>query len=374
MKRNEGALRIAMLGHKRIPSRAGGVEVAVGELATRMVQMGHCVTCYNRGGKGARQNRGEYLGVRLKNAPAIDCRGFAAMTASFTGGLRAAFGRYDVVHFHAEGPAFMCWLPRLAGKKTVVTIHGLDHQRAKWGKLASAYIMLGERNAAKYADEIIVLSRDTQRYFKDIYRRDTRLVPNGAGSPVIRPAKEIRKLGLQKDSYLLFLGRIVPEKGLQYLIDAFREVKTEKRLVIAGGASDSQGFLREMQQRAAGDERIQFIGFVQGELLDELYSNAYLYCLPSDLEGMPLTLLEAMSYGCCCVISDIPGCTEVAQDKAVVFPKGDVQALEDCLQQLCDDPAVVAGYRADAAAHVCGNYRWEDAAEKTLEIYRQAFR
>ena len=371
MKRKQGKLKIAMLGHKRIPSREGGIEVVVTELATRMARRGHSVTCYNRGGgERPRSRRGEYQGVRLKRAPAIDRRGLAAVTASITGACKAAFGRYDVVHFHAEGPALMCWLPRLLGKKTVVTIHGLDHQRAKWGRLASAYIMLGEKSAARYAQEIIVLSRDTQAYFQDTYGRDTRLIPNGVNRPERRPADLIKQYGLEKDGYILFLGRIVPEKGLQYLIEAFREVETDKRLVVAGGASDSAGFMREMQALGETDGRIVFTGFVEGALLAELYSNAWLYCLPSDLEGMPLTLLEAMSYGNCCLASDIPGCSEAVEDKAVLFPKGDVRELRAKLQRLCDDSALVERYRAEAADFICAKYQWEKVVERTLELYR----
>lgn len=365
----QGKKRIAMLGHKRVPSREGGIEVVVEELAARMAKRGYCVTCYNRSGGANGARKGEYRGIRLKIAPAIDKKGLAALTASVTGALKAAFGKYDVVHFHAEGPAFMCWLPKIMGKKVVVTIHGLDHQRAKWGKLASAYIMMGERAAAKFAHEIIVLSRDTQKYFQDVYNRKTQLIPNGVNRPVPCQASLIRNLGLEKDGYILFLGRIVPEKGLAYLIQAFQKVRTEKSLVIAGGDSDSAGFMKKMKELAKGDPRIQFIGFVEGDMLGELYSNAYVYCLPSDLEGMPLTLLEAMSYGNCCLVSDIPGCTEVIEDKALIFQKGNIEDLRNKLQELCDDEALAQEYRAGAADFICGKYLWEDVVEKTLVLY-----
>ena len=155
---------ITMFGHKHIPSREGGVEVVVEELSTRMAAKGYSVTCFNRSGhhvSGAEfdaEKRKEYKGVKLKNVFTIHCRGLAAMTSSVSASLKAAFGKFDIVHIHAEGPAFMCWLPKLTGKKVIVTIHGLDHRRAKWGKFASTYILLGEKNAVKYADEIIVLS------------------------------------------------------------------------------------------------------------------------------------------------------------------------------------------------------------------------
>ena len=221
-----------------------------------------------------------------------------------------------MVHIHAEGPAFFAWLPKMFGKRVVVTVHGIDWQREKWQSgLGSKFIHQGEKNAAKYADEVIVLSKGVQDYFKETYGRETHFIPNGVNRPQIREASLITdKFGLKKDSYILFLGRLVPEKGIRYLVEAFKNVKTDKKLVIAGGSSDTDSFMEELKELAKGDDRILFTGFVQGAMLDELYSNAYIYTLPSDLEGMPLSLLEAMSYGNCCLVSDIPECAEVVED------------------------------------------------------------
>ena len=200
-----------------------------------------------------------------------------------------------------------------------LTSAGIDWQREKWQSgLGSKFIHQGEKNAAKYADEVIVLSKGVQDYFKETYGRETHFIPNGVNRPQIREASLITdKFGLKKDSYILFLGRLVPEKGIRYLVEAFKNVKTDKNLVIAGGSSDTDTFMAELKELAKGDDRILFTGFVQGAMLDELYSNAYIYTLPSDLEGMPLSLLEAMSYGNCCLVSDIPECAEVVEDKAL---------------------------------------------------------
>lgn len=367
-----------MVGHKRIPSREGGIEIVVEELSTRMIEAGHEVTCYNRGGEHVsgkeftEKKKENYRGVRLKTVPTIDKKGLAAMSSSFFGAVMAAFGRYDVVHFHAEGPCAMLWIPKLFGKRCVATIHGLDHQRAKWGKFASTYIMMGEKCAVRFADEIIVLSNGVQQYFKDTYNRETRFIPNGVNRPVVREAKLIRdRFGLEKDEYILFLGRLVPEKGLRYLIEAFRQVRTDKKLVIAGGVSDSGAFYEELKAMAEGEERILFTGFVQGEILDELYSNAYVYTLPSDLEGMPLSLLEAMSYGNCCLVSDIDECASVVEDRAITFRKSDVNDLRAKLQMICDDPKLVAGYKENAADYICGKYNWDKVTEETLELYQK---
>ena len=367
-----------MLGHKRIPSREGGIEIVVEELATRMAKKSHSVTCYNRKGHNVAGSEFDgtklktYKGVTLQEVFTIDKRGLAAMTASVSASLRAALGNYDVVHIHAEGPAFMCWLPKLFGKKVIVTVHGLDHQRAKWGKFASWYIRSGEKNAVRFADEIIVLSKGVQDYFQNTYGRTTRFIPNGVNKAKLRKARQItEKWGLTKDSYILYLGRIVPEKGERYLIEAFKQTKTDKKLVIAGGSSDTQAFMDELKSLAKDDDRIIFTGFVQGEILEELYSNPYIYTLPSDLEGMPLSLLEAMSYGNCCLKSDIPECAEVVEDKALLFRKSDVSDLKEKLQNACDHPEMVETYKAQAEEFICRKYNWDDVVEKTLKLYQR---
>lgn len=377
MKRNQEKLCIAMLGHKRIPSREGGIEIVVEELSTRMAALGQSVTCFNRGGhhvSGKKFDTGKikrYKGVRLITVPTLDKKGLAAMTSSFFAALRAAFGKYDVVHFHAEGPCAMIWLPKLLGKRCVVTIHGLDWQREKWKNgFGSKYIHLGEKMAVKFADEIIVLSKGVQEYFQKTYGRKTLFIPNGVNRPVLCKADLIKnKFGIDKDGYLLFLGRIVPEKGIRYLLQAYKQLHTDKKLVIAGGSSDTDDFMKEIQALAAGDDKIIFTGFVAGRALEELYSNAYLYLLPSDLEGMPLSLLEAMSYGNCCVVSDIAECAEVVEDKAVTFQKSNVQDLKEKLQRLCDDPATVQKYKNEAADFICGKYNWDEITRKTLAVY-----
>ena len=371
-------MRIAMFGHKRIPSREGGVEIVVEELSARMVALGHHVTCYNRGGHHVSgrefdaQRLQEHRGILLKHVPTLDKKGLAAVTSSFFAALCGAFGGADVVHIHAEGPAFMCWLPKLLGKRVIVTVHGLDWQREKWKSgFGAKYIRAGEKMAVRWADEIIVLSHSVQQYFRDAYGRETVYIPNGVMEPEITAVDQISKLySLEKEGYILYLGRLVPEKGIHYLIEAYKQIPTNKKLVIAGGASDTDAYVQQLRRQSEGDERIIFTGFVQGQVLRELYSNAYLYVLPSDVEGMPLSLLEAMSYGNACLTSDIEECASVIGDAGVMFVKGNVLDLAEKLRILCDYPECVDGYKQRAADHVLQQYNWDDTASKTLALYQ----
>lgn len=363
-------MKIAMIGHKQIPSRSGGVEVAVEALASRMVERGHEVTVYNRG-QNPEFSSHVYRGIQIRSVPVVKKQSIAAVMGSFFAAVHAIFRHYDCIHLHAEGPAAMAFLPRLFGIRTVVTIHGLDWQRSKWGRFASWYLKLGESIAARFADEIIVLSQATKQYFLDTYQRETVYIPNGF-HPIQRRTAECIKdqWSLTRDSYLLYLGRIVPEKGLHYLIQSFRQTNTDKKLVIAGSPLDMPEYYRQVTQAAEGDPRIQFVGFVQGQVLEELFSNCYLYCLPSDLEGMPISLLEALGFGCCCLSSDIPECAEVLHGWGYQFCSGDTADLHTILQTLCKHPEQVKACRTKVHQQFV-HLTWDEVTDRTLELYQK---
>lgn len=371
-------MKIAMIGHKRIPSREGGIEIVVEELSKRMVKQGNSVTAYNRSGshvsgsqfKTAKKLK-KFEGIKIITVPTPKNSKMNAIVYSAISALKASFSNYDVVHFHAEGPASMCFLPKLSGKRVIVTIHGLDWQRSKWGGFATKFLLFGEKAAAKYADEIIVLSKAVQNYFLEKYGRKTVYIPNGISKPNIKKPNLIEKnFGLTENGYLLYLGRIVPEKGIHYLIEAYKNSNIKLPLVIAGGSSHTKDYFNSLKKQAE-NESIIFTDFVDGDLLSELYSNAYIYILPSDLEGMPLSLLEAMSFGCCCLTSDIPECTEVCGNNAVYFKKGSVKDLTDKITALADSPETVKKYKQSSSDYILKKYNWNDITEKTLKLYEK---
>lgn len=365
-------MRIAMLGHKQIPSRQGGVEIVVENLAVRMAAKNNQVVVYNRYNPNFKKIK-KYKDVRIKTVPTINKKGIAAISSSFFASLFTAFKRYDVVHIHAEGPAMFCWLPKLFGKKVIVTVHGLNWQTGKWKKnLGSKAIKYGEKMAVKFADGIIVLNAKTQQYFMDNYSRNTIFIPNGVNKPQKREPDLIkRKWGLDTNEYVLFLSRIVAGKGVDKLIQAFKKIECDKKLVIAGGPSDSVDYFNKVKKLAAGDKRIIFTGPVKKPILDELYSNAYLYTLPSNSEGMPLTVLEAMSYGNCVLVSDIPECKTVVEDYGITFKTDNIEDLRKKLEYLLNNSKVVDKLKSKSASYILNKYNWNEVVDKTLLVYRK---
>jgi len=372
-------MKVAMIGHKVVPSRRGGIENVLTTLCPILAGMGVDVTCYNRSSdKVENEYTGTvtdnmYKGVKIKKAWTVNVRGFAAMIASFTAAISAAFSDYDVVHFHAEGPCAALWIPKMFGKKCVATVHGLDWQREKWGKgFASKYIKFGEKILAKYADEVIVLSNSAHDYFKETYNRETTVIHNGVTRPEKKAAELItEKYGLEKDGFIAVVSRLTAEKGIHYLIDAYNSIETDKKLVIAGDTSDTDDYVEMLKQKAGQNPDIIFTGFVSGDILNEIYSNAYINVLPSDLEGMSMCLLESLSYSNALLCSDIPENTSVGEDKVLYFEKSNVKDLAEKLKLLCDDKELVEKYRDGADEFVLSKYSWQDIAKSTCELYQK---
>lgn len=369
-------MKIAIIGHKRIPSNEGGIEKGVEQHAVRMVERGHEVIAFNRGGHNVfgkehdKKRLKEYKGVKIVTIPTTSGKACVPIY-SFFSTLYCIFHRPDVISFRASGSCAMIPLAKLFKIRCIASLHGIDSQRDKWGGFASKYLRFGEKMAATKADVCLVLSKNMKKYIKDTYNTDSILFANGIDMPQKKEAKIIKKkYGIDENTYILSLGRIVPEKGLHYLIKAFKKCKTEKKLIIAGGSESNSEYYNELKELAKDDDRIVFIGFVQGETIAELYSNAYAFMLPSNLEGMANALLEAMSYGNCCLVSDIPENTEVVEDKAIIFKKGDVDNLKQKLQFVLNNPDEVEKYKEESSKFITNKYNWDKVVTQMLEIYQ----
>ena len=368
-------MKIGIIGHKRIPSNEGGIEKGVEEHSVRMAKIGHQVTVYNRGGHNVfgkeydKRKQKKYKGVNIVTVPTV--KGAACVPIySFFATIHAAIVGYDCVSYRASGSCVMIPLAKMLGLRTVASLHGIDSQRDKWGGFASRYLEFGEKMADTKADVCLVLSKNMKEYIDNKYHSNSVLFANGIDKPKKHIPEIIKnKYELNKETYVLSLGRIVPEKGIHYLIEAFKKCSTEKKLVIAGGAESNKEYYNNLLELAKDDKRIIFTGYVEGQEIQELYSNAYIFALPSNLEGMANALLEAMSYDNCCLISDIPENTEVVEKKAVWFKKGNVEDLKNELQNLLDHPEFVEKYRKDAGDYVLKKYNWDYIVEQMLDIY-----
>jgi glycosyltransferase involved in cell wall biosynthesis len=357
-----------MIGQKGIPATYGGIEKHVEEIARRLVGLGHEVSVFCRlyyTPAGAR-----YHGVELLRRPSIHTKHFDTASHVAWSTIEALFRRYDVVHFHALGPSVFSFLPRLTGSRTVVTVHGLDWQREKWGKVASWILKQCEGPAAKFPNRTVTVSRTLAAYFRDHHHCDATFIPNGTHLPVPRPPKKLHGLGLVPGRYVLFVGRLVPEKGVHYLCEAFSGINSDMKLALVGGLSFSQDYV-DLLKRYESD-RIRLLDYVFGEGLEELWSNAYLVVQPSTVEGLSIALLEALSYGRCVLVSDIPENMEVAEECAVAFRSRDVGDLREKLQMLISSPDLVKHYESKARGHILEHYSWDKVTKSLEALYLEA--
>lgn len=389
-------MKIAILGLRSIgPTALGGIEKVVEELSTRYVNEGHEVTVFVRARYAAGSGT-EYKGVRLKPLPAVYTKHLEAITNTIIAILYSLRG-YDIVHVNALGPALLSFVPRLFGRKVFVTVHGQDWKREKWGRFASRVLRLGEWAAVTFPTRTIVVSRTLREYEKEHFGRDVLFIPNGVNPPDanVEPRDDGR---FPKDGYVLFMGRLVPEKGCHFLIRAFRSLRTSKKLVIAGAALHTDKYAAELRRLAEGDDRIEFVGPIYEEEKDTAMRNALLFVLPSTIEGMAIVLLEAMSYGKCCLCSDIdenlevvyptsePGTAVTINDKFVAdggglpdahmrgmcFRSGDVDDLAAKLEFLIEHRTAVNALGAAARKHVAEYHDWDRIARLHLDAYGEA--
>ena len=378
-------MKIAVIGHKRIPSREGGLEKTVEEQTVRISRRygdEFEFVLYNRGGhnvfgeKYDRASAGEYEGMRVVTMPAFH-GAWEVPLYSLLATLHAVFTGCDVIYYHASGPCVMIRLARLFGKKTVAMLHGIDSERDKWSGFAAWYLRQGEKAAVRLSDDCLVLSGHMQQELLEAFGRKPDLIHNGVRIPEEKPEDPagdavLRTFGLSKGEYYLTVVRIVPEKGLHYLIPAFRKLSTGKKLVIAGGAEKRcEPYLKRLKDLAGDDDRIVFTGFLDVGSVHALYRNAYAFVLASTLEGMANALLEAMAAGLCCLVSDIPENVEVVGDAGARFRCRETKSLRESLQLLEDRPDMVSQLGKAARERVRARYGWDSCADQLAELFRK---
>jgi glycosyltransferase involved in cell wall biosynthesis len=361
----QNKLRIAFIGGRGVASKYSGIETYYEEVGTRMASIGHQFTAYCRSyftPPGNHQN-----GIRTVRLPTIRTKHVETLLHTFLSTLHVLGTRCDIVHYHALGPALFSFIPRLVGKKTVVTVQGLDWQRKKWGRVASAVLQLGERAAVTFPNRTIVVSRTLQKHYKDRHMSETFYVPNGGVMRSWREPQTILESGLVPGGYILFLGRFSPEKGCQLLIDAFVSLDSVVQLVMAGASSYCDEYSRQLRKKAG--EQVKILDWVSGEDLDELLTNAMIFVLPSEIEGLSLALLDAMGAGLCVLASDIPENREAIEDAGFTFRRGDAADLADRLRFLIANPAVREAAGEAAKRRVRDHYQWSDIAGDTERVY-----
>ncbi|MCX4472536.1 GDP-mannose-dependent alpha-(1-6)-phosphatidylinositol monomannoside mannosyltransferase [Micromonospora sp. MW-13] len=365
-------LRVAMIGQKGVPATYGGIERHVEEMASRLAAFGHEVTVYCRDSYGDVSVE-QHRGIRLRRARTVASKHLDAIVHSTTSTLAALAERPDIVHYHGLGPILTAPLARYASRsKVVLTVHGLDNQRDKWGRAARAVLGAAYRLSGYVPDARVTVSRGLSTHYATRFGRPARYIPNGVAAPRHLPPRQLDSLGLRPGGYLLLVGRLVPEKAADLLVRAFRRLPTDLRLVVVGGSAFTDEFVARLRREAGDDPRIVFTGFVYGEQLAELYSHAAAFVQPSRLEGLPLTLLEAASYGLPVVASDIEPHVEVLERDAPgrrLFRDGDG---DDLLRALATVTADVPAERAGAALlrdRVLAEYNWDAAARDLERLY-----
>lgn len=367
MSRNARPMRIAMIGQKGVPATYGGIERHVEEIGARLVERGHSVRVYTRPyyAKGNDPHRG----MERVPRPTLRTKHLDTPSHTLLATTDVLWKPVDIVHYHALGPSAVSWMPRLRGMASVVTLHGLDWEREKWGPMASYLLQHCEYPALHCPNRTIAVSRTLQRYFAEKYRIRPVYIPNGVGEPVARPAEILSSWGLESGGYYLFVGRLTPEKGAHLLLDAFSALRTGKKLVIAGGSSFTDSYVEDLERRAP--QGTVFTGYVHGEQLEALWGHAYTVVLPSTLEGLSIALLEALSFSRCVLVSDIPENLEVVGEDAPRFRSKDVEDLAHQLQRLEDHPEIVAAFETKVSEDLAHRFQWGTVVDQLESLYRR---
>lgn len=364
---NARRLKIAFIGGRGVVSKYSGIESYYEEVGSRLTEMGHEVTIYCR--NYFTPDIEKHNGMRLVRLPTIRSKHLDTFAHTLLSTLHALRGKHDVVHYHALGPALFSFLPRLFGKKTVVTVQGLDWRRKKWGRIAARVLRMGERAAVKLPNATMVVSQTLQQHYESRYGIKPAYIPNGTRLRKRRVPSQLVRWGIEPGNYILFLGRFSPEKNCDLLIQAYERILTSTQLVLAGGSSYSDDYTRKLQKHAS--DRIRILNWLSGDDLDELLTNAMLFVLPSDLEGLSLALLDAMGAGVCVLTSDVAENREVVKDVGFTFKRGDVADLERMLRLLIENPQLRQITAESAKRRVQEKYLWKQIADEVGQTYQE---
>lgn len=352
---------------KKIPF-GGGIEKYVEEIGVRLASKGHEIRICTIKHYGER--KGMYKGMSIIPVPSLKTRHLekpvAALLAMVCQSIRK---EVDIVHVHAVPAVFVSIIPRLFGKKVIAHGHGLEWKRSRWGLITRQLLKMMESVSVNFSNILCVVSKTQQRYFESRYRKNCFYVPQGVALSEVEQPDLIKKYGLFGNDYILFVARLVREKGAHHLIKAYRDVDTNVKLVVAGDAPYEEQYKSELYNLAKGNDRIIFTGFIDGKLKRELFSNPYLFVVPSEVEGLSISLLEAMSYGNCCLVSDIPENLEAIDQFGYSFRCHDVKDLKQKLEILLGDKNMAMKVKERARDYTLKNYSWDKVADELEKIY-----
>ena len=370
-------MKIAVIGAKGLPPTQGGIEHYCAEVFPRMVAQGHSVDLFARSSYTNSSWLENYYfeGVKVISLPDVRMRGVDAFVTSALGSLAANGKKYDIVNFQALGPSLFTGLSRITSKsKIVVTCHGLDWQRAKWGNFSTRLIQMGERTAAHCAHEIIAVSNALKTHFLQTYGREVVYIPTAPASYAKSDPDFAygSKLGLSRGKYMLFLGRLVPEKRPDLLVEAFRKLQPQNwKLVLAGGVSNTESFTSQLLEKVADNRNIVFAGELRGARLAEIVRGAGLFVLPSDVEGLPMAMLEAMRERIPILASDIPPHKQlIGGGRGRFFEAGSLESCIDELSWATENSTHMAAMAQNAQKYVNHNYSWDYITNETLNLYK----
>ncbi len=364
----------------------GGIESVTERLGSKLVERGHRVIIFSASQFGSRSGFHKGMEIRVRPSilqkhlhkitlfcssmlPLIFSKGLAKLKVRFFGSHSDDSEKFDILHIH-EFSMFSA-LPRFVGIPTVVQMHALLWKRAKWGPASRIFLRVNDMTLKNFPNAVTCVSRVMQKHFEKVLHRPVTYIPNGVDKPRLKAPNLIKSMGLEGNDYILFAARLVPEKGAHYLLEAFRKLNPPLKLVMAGDDPFEKRYIKSLHEMAGDNAKIIFPGYVADDTFLELITNARLFILPSEIEGMPVGLLEAMSYGKCCIVSDIPENVEALNNHGFCFRNKSVEDLIRVMKSALEDFGAAQKKGEQARNYVLSNYSWEQIVELYEDFYRK---